>query len=689
MVSYHALGVFANVRCINEISMEKLVTDLISRPILSPYTQCLLIRYAAKLAKEHESGLSGKFIKFIESRLQPNISEIIVYEALHAIIYLCKSAKKLAQVITVLQMYCGSSNAIIRLAGVRSLAKISYRHPIIVKSQSIDFENFVFDPNKWVATMALIAMLNMGTPTIITQIMKPLSSFISDIPDEFKIVIVHAIERFFSKCPRTYPTTLLHLGEMLYGEGSLEYKDAIINAMITLFEGESQQVKESGLIQLCEFIEDCEHKVLAVRILHILGREGPKTEQPSRFLRYIYNRVILDLPLVRAAAVTTVARFGAVLPELLSSVRVVLTWCQCDDDGEVRDRAVLYNTILESGDPNLINDFMKNVQFPNVFELEKILFQHLNNLPYESFDISSVPLTEEMDQNLNKVLDQISSTQSMEFLKQPQEGQLNFFPGIESIGPLFKSCKPIELTETGTEYRVRCVKHIFARHLILQFDCLNTLYDRILQNVSVVLGLIPGYCLLAETPCEQLHYDKHGYISLLLEFPKKTHDTPGTFTTVLEFTVLSCDPGNNNGLFDSFSKSYHDNYMLEDVEITCGDQFIINEDIGDWSMKWDYAFRRHVEVSETFGILHNDLKEAAKAIYDHFELSKAGIERKDFTEIHGSGMWRNKVPVLFKAQLVSLRESVTVHLTVRSPREDIASLLFVDILPGTFVVTLK
>lgn len=49
-----------------------------------------------------------------------------------------------------------------------------------------------------------------------------------------------------------------------------------------------------GLSHLCEFIEDCEHPVLATRILHLLGREAPTTANPSRYIRFIYNRVILE-----------------------------------------------------------------------------------------------------------------------------------------------------------------------------------------------------------------------------------------------------------------------------------------------------------------------------------------------------------------------------------------------------------
>lgn len=55
-----------------------------------------------------------------------------------------------------------------------------------------------------------------------------------------------------------------------------------------------------GLSHLCEFIEDCEHVDLATRVLHLLGREGPKCKAPSKFIRFIYNRVLLETPAVRA-----------------------------------------------------------------------------------------------------------------------------------------------------------------------------------------------------------------------------------------------------------------------------------------------------------------------------------------------------------------------------------------------------
>ncbi|KAJ0399805.1 hypothetical protein P43SY_002950 [Pythium insidiosum] len=49
--------------------------------------------------------------------------------------------------------------------------------------------------------------------------------------------------------------------------------------------------------------------------------------------------------------------------------------------------------------------------------------------------------------------------------------ELYNIPEFADLGPLFRSSKPIELTEAETEYVVTCTKHVFAEHIVLQgFD---------------------------------------------------------------------------------------------------------------------------------------------------------------------------------------------------------------------------
>ena len=88
--------------------------------------------------------------------------------------------------------------------------------------------------------------------------------------------------------------------------------------------------------------------------------EGPKTQNPAKYIRYVYNRVILETTEVRAAAVTALARFGALCDDLLPNILILLKRCQLDTDDEVRDRATYFRSILQQQKMNLTIDFVIN-----------------------------------------------------------------------------------------------------------------------------------------------------------------------------------------------------------------------------------------------------------------------------------------------------------------------------------------
>lgn len=94
--------------------------------------------------------------------------------------------------------------------------------------------------------------------------------------------------------------------------------------------------------------------------MHLLGVEGPKTPQPTKYIRYIYNRVVLENSIVRAAAVTALAKFGVGQkdPEVKSSISVLLTRCLDDTDDEVRDRAALNLRLMKEED-EVANRFIR------------------------------------------------------------------------------------------------------------------------------------------------------------------------------------------------------------------------------------------------------------------------------------------------------------------------------------------
>ena len=82
--------------------------------------------------------------------------------------------------------------------------------------------------------------------------------------------------------------------------------------------------------------QDCEFTYLSTQILHLLGVEGPKTKEPARYIRFIYNRIILENATVRAAAVSSLAKFGALVRGPAPAHPVLLTRALHDNDDEAR-----------------------------------------------------------------------------------------------------------------------------------------------------------------------------------------------------------------------------------------------------------------------------------------------------------------------------------------------------------------
>lgn len=194
--------------------------------------------------------------------------------------------------------------------------------------------------------------------------MKQISTFMGDIADEFKIVVVEAIKNLCIKYPQKHRVLLNFLANFLREEGGYEFKKTITDAILFLID-RIQECKETALLHLCEFIEDCEFTQLSTKILRVLGQKGPTTSAPARYIRFIRNRVILENAPVRASAVSALAQFAIRVESLRQSVSSLLQCCKLDDDDEVRDRATMYLAILEGeesiGRALLIEEFPMSV----------------------------------------------------------------------------------------------------------------------------------------------------------------------------------------------------------------------------------------------------------------------------------------------------------------------------------------
>nr|AAM29550.1 RE62270p [Drosophila melanogaster] len=683
MVQYHALGLLYHIRKSDRLAVSKLVNKLTRGSLKSPYAVCMLIRIACKLIEEEdipsEELSDSPLFTFIESCLRHK-SEMVIYEAAHAIVNLKNTnPRMLSPAFSILQLFCSSPKATLRFAAVRTLNKVAMTHPAAVTTCNLDLEGLITDSNRSVATLAITTLLKTGAESSVERLMKQISTFVAEISDEFKVVVVQAICALCTKYPRKHTVLMNFLSGMLREEGGLEYKTSIVDTIITIIE-ENADAKESGLSHLCEFIEDCEHVSLAVRILHLLGKEGPFAATPSKYIRFIYNRVILESPIVRAAAVTAMAQFGASCPALLSNILVLLGRCQMDPDDEVRDRATYYLSILNWERPELYKNYIIERENCSLALLEKSLVEHLNGDVDTRFDISIVPKAAIVKPVIaNDVMLVTSSAPRPPKITREEESaaRLAQLPGIQVLGPIHRSTAPIQLTESETEYTVQCIKHIFGQHVVFQFDCLNTLSDQILENVRVELTLPEGFTTRAVIPCPKLPYNDLQTTFVIVEFPPDATNSIAAFGATLRFVVKDCDP--NTGEPES-EEGYDDEYMLEDLELTVADQ-VQKTRKNNFQVSWDAADSEEwLQAEDTFVLSAvTTLQDAVNTIVKILGLGAANLSENvpEGTHLHTllcSGTFRGGAEILVRAKL-ALSEGVTLNLTVRSTDQDVAELI--------------
>jgi len=677
MVQYHALGLLYSIRRNDRQGVSKLVSRFTKSSLRSPFAVCLLIRIACKLIEgDPEGKASQEYYSFIESCLRHK-SEMVIYEAAHAIVNMKETTPKdLAPAVSVLQLFLSSPKPTLRFAAVRTLNKVAMRHPAAVTACNLDLENLITDVNRSIATLAITTLLKTGNESSVDRLMKQISTFMSEISDEFKIVVVQAIASLCSKFPRKHGVMINFLSSMLREEGGYDYKKAIVDTIIGIVD-ENPEAKEAGLAHLCEFIEDCEHTVLATRILHLLGREGPQSLFPAKYIRFIYNRVILENAAVRAAAVAALAKFGAASADILPSILVLLRRCTLDTDDEVRDRATFYYQVLLEQQAALNSAYILNGLNVNVKGMEAALCTYVKNPQEKSFDIKSIPVD---TQPAARASPARAASEKPEGGKRGAEAaaaasrelkhaaEMAKVPELAPLGTPFKSNVPVELTESETEYVVKCVKHVFDKVVVFQFDCVNTLNDQVLENVTVTMEPSEeGFQVLRTIPCPRLGYNDQGTTYTIVALSEEEPSlVAASFSCTLKFVVKDCDPTTGEADDD---EGYEDEYVLEDLDLSVADH-VHKVNKTNFGASWEEVGETN-ELEDTYALSVETLNDAVKNIVSFMgmqpcERTDKVPEGKSSHVLLLSGVFRGGDEVLVRARLALVDAGITMQITVRS-----------------------
>ncbi|KAI9660846.1 MAG: coatomer subunit gamma [Trizodia sp. TS-e1964] len=709
MTQYHAIGLLYQMRSHDRMALVKMVKQYgISGSVKSPAGQVMLVRLAAKLAYD-EPSMRNEMSQLLDGWLR-NKSEMVSFEAAKAICELKDATEaEVSQAVRILQLFLTSPRAVTKFAAIRILHILASTKPGAVYSCNPDIELLISNGNRSIATFAITTLLKTGSESSVDRLMKQISGFMADITDEFKITIVEAVRTLCLKFPNKQAGMLAFLSGILRDEGGYEFKRSVVESMFDLIKYVPES-RGDALAHLCEFIEDCEFTKLAVRILHLIGIEGPKTLQPTKYIRYIYNRVVLENAVVRAAAVTALSKFGIgqTDPELKRSVTVLLTRCLDDADDEVRDRAALSLRLMIQKD-EFANRFISNESMYSLPALEHQLVFYVTadqkSIFNSPFDLSKIPLVtrEEADaeDRSKKLIDaQITlkapnvgpakstaasgaeSLVSSGLAAQKYALQLQKIPELNAYGPVIKSSPTIELTESETEYVVTAVKHIFQEHIVIQYDVKNTLPDTVLEDVSIIAtpSLDDEEVTIEEDfiiPVARLATDEPGtvYVSFKKSEGERSYPVV-SLTNILKFTSKEIDPTSKEPEEDG----YDDEYQVEDLEIN-GSDYMVPAFAGSFNHIWEQIGAAGDEVEETLQL------ESIKNITDATEqiikaLSLQALEGTDLpvnTSIHtlklfGKTVTGGKVAALVRMAF-SAKSGLTTKITIRSEEQNIAALV--------------
>lgn len=623
MTQYHAIGLLYQMRMHDRMALVKMVQQFgAAGAVKSPAAIVMLVRLAAQLAEE-DAGLRKPMMQLLDGWLRHK-SEMVNFEAAKAICDLRDvTDAEVAQAVHVLQLFLTSPRAVTKFAALRILHNFASFKPEAVHVCNPDIELLISNSNRSIATFAITTLLKTGNEASVDRLMKQISGFMSEITDEFKITIVEAIRTLCLKFPSKQAGMLQFLSGILRDEGGYEFKRAVVESMFDLIKFVPDS-KEDALAHLCEFIEDCEFTKLAVRILHLLGVEGPKTSQPTKYIRYIYNRVVLENAIVRAAAVTALAKFGVGQkdPEVKRSVQVLLTRCLDDVDDEVRDRAAL-NLRLMSEEDEMAAKFVKNDSMFSLPYFEHQLVMYVTSddkSTFESaFDISKIPVvTREQADAEDRTKKLTASTPSLKPPKvastkaaptgaeaaasataaaQQYAQELLNIPEMKEFGSVLKSSPVVELTEAETEYVVKVVKHIFKEHIVLQYDITNTLDSVVLENVSVLAGPSDEEELeeVFIIEADKLSQNEPGKVYVAFKKAGGEDSLPVvSFTNSLKFTSKEIDPSTN----EPEESGYDDEYEVAEFDLA-GSDYVIPTYASNFAHLWEQVGAAGEEAEET------------------------------------------------------------------------------------------
>lgn len=641
ITQYHALGLIYQLKKNDKMALLKLVKQFAdSNGLKNQLAKIQLVKLVNDLIRR-DSQLFNQFQPLLNSWLSNKFEGVQIETAKVITSFAVHNARLVSpdlfsNAILTLQSLLSVPRVSTRFAALRILNRISMISPEKIVVCNPELESLINDPNRNISTYAITTLLKTGTAKNISSLIQTIAKFIHDVSDDFKIIIIDAIRTLSLNFPNEWKSIIKFLIDVLKNsEGGFKFKNSIVEAIIDIVSFVPQS-KEMALESLCDFIEDCEYNEILVRVLHLLGKEGPYTSKPSLYVRHIYNRVVLENSIIRSAAVVSLSKFALTKNDetLKSSIVSLLKRIANDQDDEVRDRATIALKLISYDDNVVAHDLIESKHYYDLSSLENKLSAYMSSNEDSfktAFDVSTVQkftedevkameLKKKQDQvfkrTAEKTADDLDTSKSSNNKKRSDEDsfsganvdeheaellatkyadELLAIKQFKSYGKLVNSSKVVSLTEAEAEFVVRGIKHVFKDNVVLQFNISNTLNDVALDNVSVVCNSEdPENSQLEELftiPIARLlpNDEDACYVS----FKKSESIVMEGLLNNLHFTTRELNPDTNEPFEDD--EGFQDEYEIDPIFLNAGD-YIKSSFVGNFDATFDELSNEEVAV---------------------------------------------------------------------------------------------
>ncbi|GAB66723.1 coat protein gamma subunit [Plasmodium cynomolgi strain B] len=626
----------------------------------------------------------------------------------------------------VCQIFLLSSKIVDKFSIIRQINKLSHYRPHVASKINQDIENLLTDSNKSICVLAFTTLLKTGNEANIDRLLSQINNYMTGDNTFFKIQIIEELKNLCFIYPSKCNLILSFLSNNLRDEESYKFKSNTIDAIILIIS-QIPNSEETAILQLCEFIEDCEYNSLLLRVIRFLLVHIPKTSTPSKYIRYIYNRLILENSTIRVDGLYALFHIALKCGSNSKDILFLLNCLLADNDDEVRDRSnFLYHILREkikkmeplqgnhsSEDLPFIDELLTNESPTHLENLLYLIQKHLEDKVTDEFDYNHAK--EEIQKMGDNIFKDISPTPSSPHLKKKNstadlyggsmngkklpeqntdlilsEHVANFIEKYQ-MGTLKMVGKSVPLTESEAEYTVHVKKYIYDRYILLEFIVQNTLTEQILADVNMQINSFDkNWTILEKTTIPNLYFNNPQNLYVLLG-----RNTPIEETPIEEAPIVEAPTRGDYQVSQHFQLSLHfltkenemddgfpDSYSINPLSIQITD-FISPRILrhGEFRHVWDSMENLNSEAVSKFSLNFENIQLAVVGLLN--TLNMMACDQTDSVEVNSSNhnmllsaRYMNESHVLCKASLIlSQQYGCLLKIVCRSREKQLSETL--------------